>query len=205
MMVLGLTLTQKIILVVLFYGVGYMAVRRGLTLGGAPSGDTGFRPGSLEHLIAKFLPRTIVRGSWVFVGLFFAAIPTLTLIGVLAWQPSDTTNSQRDASYVGALSQIMAPLTRQSYTTGDLNVAISKLGSLAPPSEFVTDQTRLVAALRTQVALDPLIGRANSRHDTAAVNRLEGQVQSTAETITTTMQEIDDTYNRCQSSRFRRC
>jgi hypothetical protein len=205
MIVFGLSFTRKIISVILFYGVGYLAIRRGLRLRGAGPGETGFRQATIEHQIAKFLPRFVVRGGWVLIGLFSAAIPTLTIIGVVAWPQSANSNSQRDAAYVDAVDQIMTPFTKSSWTTTDITVAISRLGKLVPPAQFASAQTRLVAGLRAQAALDPQIARAEARNDTAALNNLESQVQSTENTVMSATQEIDDTYNRCRSNSFHTC
>jgi hypothetical protein len=175
----------------------------GVTLGDAPPRQIGFRPGSFENLLAKFLPRILVRGVWVFLGLFFAAIPTLTIIGVLSWAGSDSNNAQRDAGYVRAIKQIIAPFKKPSWSTTEIAMAIITLDKLVPPPQFAASQTRLVAGLRAQAALDPRIARANARHDAVALTDLESQLQSTENTISSAAQEIVDTYNHCESDGFR--
>lgn len=121
-------------------------------------------------------------------------------------------NEQRDAGYVRAISQVMAPFTRPpanptDYAAGTrrLQYAIARLARLTPPPAFVKSQNSLMAGLRNQAALGQRLARASAAHDAVALSNLEQKTVAAEQVVRLATREMVNAYNSCLAGGWKNC
>jgi hypothetical protein len=146
------------------------------------------------------------------------AIFCLGLAGCGSTTPASSTspqqhgNAQRDAGYLRAVNQILAPFNKPpanptDYATAsrELQTASGRLEKLSPPAPFATSHARLLAAIQAQAALIPRLERATQAKDRIALSNLEAENLQSEAGVRGATNQIVGAYERCRRAKFANC